>query len=670
MQSHEDENLYLRFLGSLVEELGAKMYPSVTASVAELVSNAWDADAENVWITMPLGKRIGECGNEEIVVTDDGIGMSRDEARDKYLVVGRKRRSEDRSWTSPSGRPLHGRKGVGKLAAFGTAKMLQCNTLTNEGERTAFELDYDRIRGLGPGEEYKVDEIPNPTPTMRPDTGTILDHGTEIRLSNLLAKSIPAESQFKASLARRFGVLSPEMNVFLDGEKVERFDIPVDIRFPRDGVPEPGKGLPRTNPETGEASKTVAVARRWAVEELPQGEVRWWIGFTPKPIEAADLRGISVLAHRKMVQRPFMFGRSQGTAGQLGQEYLVGEVVADWIDDNVQPEDDLVETNRNELQLEDNRLQGFLDWGRSRLRWALARRNDLRERKITQGILVDRHLQERLEKFTSREQRVFHGIASRLAGLPEVQPEDVSDLLLDIMDSYDDKSVREMIEHIGEESEPTQERMWALVAEFGLIDARRTATKVQARMQVIRKLEGLVEGGAPEVPDIHNHIRDNPWLLDPRWDLYDDEVNLTKMLQKKYGYEPEGPGNRVDYLFAIGATKPTSADETIVVEIKRGTLPDGSLKRAGPDDVTKFGGYVEDAEAYYAKADSPSERPIVKGLMVASGFTEQADSQRKALQSVPGGRYQFKSWRSVLRDTKRLHLWWLQLSSRRGRSSF
>ena len=40
MQSHEEDGLYLRFLGSLIEELGAKMYPSVTASVAELVSNA------------------------------------------------------------------------------------------------------------------------------------------------------------------------------------------------------------------------------------------------------------------------------------------------------------------------------------------------------------------------------------------------------------------------------------------------------------------------------------------------------------------------------------------------------------------------------------------------------------------------------------------------------
>ena len=625
MQSRKDDNLYLWFLGSLIEELGAKMYPSVTASVAELISNAWDADAKNVWITMPMGRHIGGNGNEDIVVIDDGIGMSREESRLKYLVVGRKRRSEDQAWTSPSGRPLHGRKGVGKLAAFGTAKMLHCSTLTAEGERTAFELNYDRIRSLGPGEDYKVDELPNATSPTPPGVGVPLNHGTEIRLSSLLAKMIPAESQFRASLARRFGVLSPDMDVFLNGTQVSRFDIPVDIRFPDDGIPEPSKGPPISNAATGEASRAIEIDKGWAVEKFPEGEVRWWIGFTPKPIQAADLRGIAILAHRKMVQRPFMFGRSQGTAGQLGQEYLVGEVVADWIDDNIQPEDDLVETNRNELQLEDERLQDFLEWGRTRLRWALARRNVLRGEKITQGVLLNNHIRERLEGFTLRERRVFNGIGSRLARLPEVQSEHVNDLMLDIMDSYDDKSIREMIEHINEESEPTQERMWALVAEFGLIDARRTATKVQARMQVIQKLEGLVEGGAPEVPDIHNHLRDNPWLLDPRWDLYGDEVNLTKMLRERHGFSQDGRGNQADYLFAVGPSTPTSADEVIVVEIKRGKNSDGSLRRANLEEVNKFASYIADAIAYYRKADSPIERPTVRGLMVASGFTQSSN---------------------------------------------
>jgi DNA mismatch repair ATPase MutL len=81
----EGDVLQLRFGGRLVEQLGAQMYPSATATVAELISNAWDADARHVWVQMPFG----DWSHGEILVVDDGVGMSRDEARDAYLVVGR-----------------------------------------------------------------------------------------------------------------------------------------------------------------------------------------------------------------------------------------------------------------------------------------------------------------------------------------------------------------------------------------------------------------------------------------------------------------------------------------------------------------------------------------------------------------------------------------------------
>ena len=661
----QDDDLYLRFLGSLIEELGAKMYPSVTASVAELISNAWDADAKNVWITMPLGRRV-ESDTDEIDVLDDGIGMSRSEARTKYLVVGRKRRIEEDGWKSPAGRSLHGRKGIGKLAAFGTAKNLQCITLKQGGTHTAFELDYDKIRRLKGGEDYKVPELVEYAVPVRADTGQPLANGTQVRLSNLLGKMIPNEDRFRASLARRFGVLSPEMNIFLNGRNVERFDIPLDIRFPRDGVPEPGKGLPPRDPATGERTPPLVVDDGWTIETLPEGEVRWWIGFTATPIDVAELRGIAVLSHRKMVQSPFMFGRSLGTSGQLGQEYLVGEVIADWIDNNIQPEEDLVETNRSQLQLEDERLQEFLQWGRRRLRWALALRSELRKDRVIETVLLDPAVENRLGQFTSREQTAFKTIGKHLAKMPEADSDDVTDLMLQIMDSYDDKSVREMIERIGETDETTQERMWGLIAEFGLIDARRTATRVRARMQVIEKLEDLVASGALEVPEIHNHIRDNFWLLDPRWDLYGDEVDLTRMLQDKYGYSTKEPGRQVDYLFSVAPTTLTSADEVIVVEIKRARKADGSKHRANSSEVIKFAGYVEDALAYYSQSNSPADVPSVRGLMIATGYTNSAQMQRRALENVPGAKYQFKSWESVLKDTKRLHQGWLELSSRRG----
>src|SRR4051794_16507228 len=88
-----DGQLKLRYAGWLVQQLGAQLYPSVTAAVAELISNAWDANAKNVWVTIPFDSWTRETATIEVV--DDGEGMTHAEAQEKYLVVGRRRREAE-----------------------------------------------------------------------------------------------------------------------------------------------------------------------------------------------------------------------------------------------------------------------------------------------------------------------------------------------------------------------------------------------------------------------------------------------------------------------------------------------------------------------------------------------------------------------------------------------
>ncbi|HDX8034089.1 TPA: ATP-binding protein, partial [Escherichia coli] len=48
-----DNKLFLNFHGRIIDHLGIQMYQSPTAAIAEMVSNAWDADATEVNITLP-----------------------------------------------------------------------------------------------------------------------------------------------------------------------------------------------------------------------------------------------------------------------------------------------------------------------------------------------------------------------------------------------------------------------------------------------------------------------------------------------------------------------------------------------------------------------------------------------------------------------------------------
>src|ERR1700730_15636522 len=82
-----------------VDKLGVKLYDRVSAVIAELVANSYDADAKKVTITAPMGEYLATRVNDEIknrgyeiVVSDDGSGMTPEEVNRFYLRVGSERR--------------------------------------------------------------------------------------------------------------------------------------------------------------------------------------------------------------------------------------------------------------------------------------------------------------------------------------------------------------------------------------------------------------------------------------------------------------------------------------------------------------------------------------------------------------------------------------------------
>ena len=379
-------------------------------------------------------------------------------------------------------------------------------------------------------------------------------------------------------MSRRFAIDQAAMRVFINGKQLERFDMELEFRFPKDGQPSGYSGQVQTD--------------GWGIEQLASGkEVRWWIGFTPKPLEAEYLRGISILGRGKLLQRPFMFERAQGVRGQLGQEYVVGEVVADWLDTGVDIEDDLIQTNRDQLQLEDDRVQELLQWGRRRLNWALSERQEIRVANAERSIEAP-DITELLKEFTETEQRHLGSIAKMAAKIGDPDPEEVHDFMVEVVNGYKDRAVRELMERVQVEDEGFQSNFWGLVREFSLIDARRNYTIIQARLATIDRLASAIKAGATEVPEIHNTIKAFPWLLDPRWSLLGDEVSLDTLTER---YEPTidpVTGDRLDFLFILQPKEPAPLDELLVVEIKRGFKSNGSEHRVSDFEVNKFHAYV------------------------------------------------------------------------------
>src|SRR4051812_1265512 len=98
-----DKKLHLAFHGRIIDSLGIQMYQSPVAAVAELIANAWDADAPAVEVTLP--DHVGDTA--ELIIKDTGAGMTFADCQAKYLNVGRNRRIEEGD-KSAAGRPLLG----------------------------------------------------------------------------------------------------------------------------------------------------------------------------------------------------------------------------------------------------------------------------------------------------------------------------------------------------------------------------------------------------------------------------------------------------------------------------------------------------------------------------------------------------------------------------------
>lgn len=154
--------------------LGEELISDETIAVVELVRNAWDADALSVKVAFHNAQNaLG--GSLDII--DDGHGMSKETVLGSWLQPATPDKKLRQA--SPSGRPLLGKKGVGRFAADKLARKLVLIT-KKEGETTATRAVVDWNQFDDPMKF--LDEIhpqidSHPTPAI--------GHGTSLFLQDL-----------------------------------------------------------------------------------------------------------------------------------------------------------------------------------------------------------------------------------------------------------------------------------------------------------------------------------------------------------------------------------------------------------------------------------------------------------------------------------------------------
>ncbi|MBI2788986.1 MAG: ATP-binding protein [Elusimicrobia bacterium] len=213
-----------------VDKLGVKLYDRVSAVIAELVANSYDADATSVEIHAPMDQLLATKEKGEIVdqglvieVNDNGTGMTPAEVQNFYLVVGAERRTDTRRGDVSKifTRKVMGRKGVGKLAPFGVCKRIEVLSAGGPkvkgfdergkpatGHLTA-HLILDRSKILS-----DTDKAYAPVPGPRDGTVSAAS-GTRLKLTIFDHRRVPTIEEFERQLSQRFGVASKDWQIVL-----------------------------------------------------------------------------------------------------------------------------------------------------------------------------------------------------------------------------------------------------------------------------------------------------------------------------------------------------------------------------------------------------------------------------------------------------------------------
>lgn len=352
----------------ILELLGPNLYTNIYYVLAELIANAYDADAKNVYII---------SNKNDIRVEDDGTGMSyRDGDITKYLnVAGVSRTTEAESLTNSRRRKM-GRKGVGKLAALSVSENVDVLTVA-KGEKSGFILtrhpeNGNELRAI-PDEEIIFEYIKDK------------DHGSAIIMRNPQYRLHKTMNAVKRNLLKIFPLVDANFQIHIirgsEKETIDDFDrnimselstlITLGNDFKQlcnlvpDSYPERRSDLVET---LDKKILPVTMKANDGKEHEYSLEVEGWIGTYKstrgRKAELTDFPDnfISLFANKKMGEFNILPVVGQN---KLNEVYVVGQLHVDLFELTELP--DMALSNRQGYKSDDPRYEVVRDYVRNEL---------------------------------------------------------------------------------------------------------------------------------------------------------------------------------------------------------------------------------------------------------------------------------------------------------------
>ena len=594
----------MRFDVGTIKHLGLQMYSTLPPVIGELVANGWDANATCVEIAIP-DNPLG-LGKSAITISDNGMGMSDDDIRTKYVVTGRDRREDEGSDETPDPlkRKIMGRKGIGKFSSFGIAKEIEIESV-KDGETSRLVMNYDAM--LENAASHSI------TFPALPPTGQVSD-GTRITLRDFTKfhnRRISVD-MLRKGLARRFSIIGGQNNfeIVINGSPIS----------PQE------RNLQALLDQDADGNRYIWHYDDEIIEDNEEWTVAGWIGAldrTTPNLDGID-RGIALMARGKLVQEPFVFEAVVGQ--QYALSYIIGELHVEFVD----ADEDTIGTNRNALVWDTDANAALREWGRKEVNkvareWAKKRSEDNRRMLEQNRLYLD---------FKQRANEIGNRRALKLADQlvrqtidknPTAPFEELEPIIQMSLDFLEFDTFWEIASDMADADLQDTGTILNLFREWQIVEAKEMAKVTEGRITTIEKLQHLIDRNALEVPTLHNFLKEFPWVIDPRWTLVDDEVTYSNLLRKTFSEPADLPENekRIDFL-CVGESR-----NLVVVEIKRPGL------RASMKELSQIEEEVSFMRDYISKTTDPEHvyKPATGYLLCGNMVdTYQVREKRKNLE--------------------------------------
>jgi len=513
---------------SKLAELLGEAYKSTEDALKELVDNAFDADSDNIWITLPTPL----TPDAVITIVDDGTGMKEQELRNEYLKIASSRFSRKGEKTFTKKRTVKGRKGIGKFSGLMVAEVMEVKTKAGGKETTLTIIKDELSKG-----KYDLEKVNLPVSVTECPKH---EHGTTITLKGLNQNlNLPNPDKLKQILVWDYGRVL-DFGIYVNSERVGVQDFQ-------------GKTIEKDiEIEGGKFAKLLYTI---SDKQLKQPGLIYRVG-------------------NKIVGRPEDFLKEDDLIPEKLRKRVVGEIVCDDLEDFVTADWGAIIENSKLNESIKNSVTAELKTSlnevfKTDMHLARLRYNQKIERELQK---LPEYKRQYAEKYLQRVLEKFYG-----------DPEDKVNTIISVMVNAIEKDhYWNVIDNIEKSRNSDIEKFADALSEFGFLEMSIVTGQATNRLRFLDELDVLIGNPKTLEATMHKALENNLWVLGNDYSIVFSNKTLAVALEDYIGNRFKGSraNKRPDLFLGEDITR-----RHLLIEFKR---PSETIGRNAENQALKY----------------------------------------------------------------------------------